>query len=271
MELSHVRQGSGPPLLLVHGIGHSLDCWRQVTPALAASHEVFAIDLPGFGDSPALGAAPTLEALTHACVAFMAAHGHERFHVAGNSLGGGIALALALGGRALSACALSPVGFVAGAAERANLQLTLLASRELAPAMVRALPVLRPPGPVRRVLHLSYAAHADRISLQALIDTYEKLAAAPGFQATRRHAINWRAPSVGHLPVPVTIAWGDKDRLLLHRPQSARARERWPAATHVTLTDCGHLPTWDDPGLIARTIAGTTAAAPTVDAAGTAA
>jgi pimeloyl-ACP methyl ester carboxylesterase len=52
----------------------------------------------------------------------------------------------------------------------------------------------------------------------------------------------------------VTVAWGDKDRLLLHGPQSARARERLPGATHVTLPDCGHLPTWDDPALVARTI-----------------
>src|SRR6478609_11822348 len=102
MELSHVRDG----------IGHSLACWRRVVPLLAADYAVFAVDLPGFGASPPLDTTPTLAALTGACRAFMAAQGHERFHVAGNSLGGGIALALALDATAYSACALSPIGFV---------------------------------------------------------------------------------------------------------------------------------------------------------------
>src|SRR6476619_4269027 len=166
MELSHVREGAGPPLLLVHGIGHSLACWRRVVPLLAADHAVFAVDLPGFGASPPLAATPTLAALTGACRAFMAAQGHERFHVAGNSLGGGIALALALDGTAYSACALSPVGFVEGAGERAVMHATLASSRAAAPAIIRALPVLgRSPAAVR-ALHLSYAAHTDRVPLE---------------------------------------------------------------------------------------------------------
>ncbi|MEA2294022.1 MAG: hypothetical protein QOE86_1661 [Solirubrobacteraceae bacterium] len=254
MELSHVREGSGPPLLLVHGIGHSLACWRQVTPRLAASHEVYAIDLPGFGESAPLAGTPTLAALAEACTAFMASHGHERFHAAGNSLGGGLSLHLALEGTALSACALSPVGFAEGAWERSVLQLTLLSSRVAAPAIIRALPALGRSRTVLRAMHFSYAAHADRVPVPELRATYESLAAAPGFAATRRHAINWRCPAGRRPPVPVTVAWGDKDRLLLYGRQSARARERLPTATHVTLEDCGHLPTWDDPALVAATI-----------------
>ncbi len=52
----------------------------------------------------------------------------------------------------------------------------------------------------------------------------------------------------------MTVAWGEHDRLLLTGPQAARARERLPAARHVALPDCGHLPTWDDPALVARVI-----------------
>jgi pimeloyl-ACP methyl ester carboxylesterase len=51
----------------------------------------------------------------------------------------------------------------------------------------------------------------------------------------------------------VTIAWAEKDRLLLPR-QAERARRALPWARHVTLFGCGHVPTWDDPGLVARTI-----------------
>jgi pimeloyl-ACP methyl ester carboxylesterase len=59
---------------------------------------------------------------------------------------------------------------------------------------------------------------------------------------------------VAALPCPVTVAWGEHDRLLLTGPQAARAAARLPSAKHVTLRDCGHLPAWDDPALVADTI-----------------
>jgi pimeloyl-ACP methyl ester carboxylesterase len=256
MALSHLRAGSGPPLLLIHGIGHSLACWRHVTPHLRG-FETFAIDLPGFGASPPLAEPPTLAALARACAAFMAEQGHERFHVAGNSLGGGIALHLALDGTALSGCGLSPVGFAEGVAERANVHLTLLASRAAAPAAARV--IAGAPALLRRASAWSYADRADRIPPAELAATFRDLAAAPGFAATRRHAINWRCPRVERTRVPVTIAWGEHDRLLLAGPQSARARERLPDATHVTLRDCGHLPTWDGPERVAEVLRRATA------------
>jgi pimeloyl-ACP methyl ester carboxylesterase len=52
--LSHVRAGSGEPLLLLHSLGGSLVQWAPVLDRLAAEREVIAIDLPGFGDSPPL-------------------------------------------------------------------------------------------------------------------------------------------------------------------------------------------------------------------------
>ena len=59
----------------------------------------------------------------------------------------------------------------------------------------------------------------------------------------------------GHTPdCPVTIAWGEKDRLLIYSRQSARARRLLPDARHVTLHGCGHVPTWDDPEQVARVL-----------------
>ena len=69
-----------------------------------------AVDLPGFGASPPLDGTPTVEALAAAVEAL----GLERPHVAGNSLGGGIALELGRRGSARSVCAISPIGFAAG-------------------------------------------------------------------------------------------------------------------------------------------------------------
>ena len=75
--------------MLLHGVGDTLAAWTPVRELLAAEHEVVALDLPGFGRSRMLGEAPTPAALARAVAAFM---GPDPFHVAGNSLGGGIAL-----------------------------------------------------------------------------------------------------------------------------------------------------------------------------------
>src|SRR6478735_2509293 len=51
-SLTHDRRGSGPPLLLIHGIGSHWQVWHPLLPALAPHRDVIAIDLPGFGTSP---------------------------------------------------------------------------------------------------------------------------------------------------------------------------------------------------------------------------
>ena len=53
MELAFERRGTGAPLILIHGIGHHWQAWLPVMDRLAASRTVIAIDLPGFGVSPA--------------------------------------------------------------------------------------------------------------------------------------------------------------------------------------------------------------------------
>jgi pimeloyl-ACP methyl ester carboxylesterase len=253
--LSHVREGSGPPLLLTHGIGLSYQSMDGVTERLARDFEVYAVDLPGFGDSPRLDGPPTMRALTQACAEFMAAQGHERFHVAGNSLGGGVALHLALEDRVLSACGLSPIGFADGW-DRAYLHLTLRytgAAGAIAAGLMRS--AAGDIGVIRRALVRQYVEHGHRQPADVYVDTFARLNAAGGYFPTARHAINWRCPQEATLPCPVTIAWGEHDRLLLTAPQSARARAWLPSARHVTLAGCGHLPAWDDPALVAETIA----------------
>lgn len=242
--LHHVRTGQGPPLLLVHGIAMSHHAFHGTAEALAGDFTVYAVDLPGFGESDLLPGPPTMRALADACAELV----DEPFAVAGNSLGGGVALHLALDGRAGAACALSPVGFVEGW-EKLWLH-----------AITRSAGVLFPPlaplgdfAPVRKYGVAVIAEHGDRVSPErfraALAD-----AQRPGLQPAASHALNWRAPSVASLPCPVTIAWSEKDRLLLYGPQSARARERMPSARHVTLDGLGHVPMWDDPDATARVI-----------------
>src|SRR3954471_21618318 len=112
MTLAHVRRGSGPPLALIHGIGSQWQMWEPVLERLSREREVIALDLPGFGDSEEHRARPTVESLADAAAEFLDGVGLGGAHVAGNSLGGGVALTMARAGTARSACPLSPSGFV---------------------------------------------------------------------------------------------------------------------------------------------------------------
>ena len=75
--IAHARTGSGTPLVLVHGVGARREMWDPVVPALAARHEVVAVDLPGFGESPPLTApqSPSPPALAAALASWFAEAG----------------------------------------------------------------------------------------------------------------------------------------------------------------------------------------------------
>ena len=261
MRLEHERKGAGPPLVVLHGIGHNHRGWHPVTHRLATRHEVYAVDLPGFGRSRTLrDREPTVMHLADAVEAFMAAQGHERFHVVGNSLGGGIALELARRPCALSACAISPIGFWKTPG-RVWLNFQLLLTWHFTQVMLPLVGKLARSGALRRgLLSIVAEAHGERVPPEVLAEGMRQLVFAPGFQATRR-ATMYETFAGGDLGCPVTVAWGDHDRLLTYRTQSRRARSALPTATHVTLLDCGHVPVYDDPDQVARVILETTARA----------
>ena len=258
MQLNHHRAGSGEPLVLLHGIGSHWQMWEPVLPRLTASHDVIAIDLPGFGDSPMPppGTPAGLDSLCSLVLDFLGELGIERPHVAGNSLGGMMTLELGRRGAARTACALSPAGFFNRAellSARATLQVTIRLTRRLAP---RADKLLGRPR-ARRLLMNTFMAHPERVPVAEAVSSVRAMAGAPWFDETLHRIGRWA--HAGAIDVPVTIAWGEKDRLLFPR-QGERAVAAIPSARLVALTGCGHLPTFDDPGQVARVMLETTAA-----------
>lgn len=238
--------------MLLHGIGDSSRMWTPVLGLLAGERECWALDLPGFGRSLTLrDEDPTPPALARAVVAFMAEQGVARFHVAGNSLGGGVALEIARAGAARSVCAIGPIGFAEGR-ELLLLDTSLRATRKLGETILPALDRVPLAAPVRRLLTLQMIFRGQRVPAELLADTLRDLALAPGFLPALGPMLAYRFE--GALPCPVTVAWGEHDRLNLYGPQSARARERLADAHHVTLTGCGHIATWDDPEQVARVL-----------------
>ncbi|MGW1725997.1 alpha/beta fold hydrolase [Streptomyces sp. NPDC002306] len=254
VTVSYARVGSGEPLLLLHGIGHHRQAWDPVVDILATERDVIAVDLPGFGASPALpdGLSYDLATTSRVFGAFCAALELNRPHVAGNSLGGLLALDLGREKLVRSVTALSPAGFWSQT-ERRYAFGVLLAMRQIA----RRLPLplverLAGTAAGRTALTSTIYARPGRRSPEAVVAETLALVNAPGFDATLRSGIDVRFTD--DVPgVPVTVAWGTRDRLLVRR-QGVRAKQIIPRARLVRLPGCGHCPMNDDPALVARVI-----------------
>jgi pimeloyl-ACP methyl ester carboxylesterase len=259
-QLDFDRRGAGEPILLLHGIGSHWEMWTPVHDRLARERDVVSISLPGFGRSAPLdGEPPTVAALARAVATFAREElGLERAHVAGNSLGGWIALELARTGFARSACGLSPAGFWNGpelAYTRTSLRVLRAAAERLAP---RAGGIARTAAG-RTALFAQVVARPWQMEAGEAARGLRNLAHSPGFHATLDHSITGAYDRAARLDgVPVTIAWGALDALLL--PWQRRRAQAWiPGAEVIGLRACGHVPTYDDPAAVARVLLGASA------------
>jgi pimeloyl-ACP methyl ester carboxylesterase len=235
------RLGAGPALVLLHPLGADRRVWALVIPLLAGERELIAVDLPGFGGSPPLrGAEPTPARLAEAVAAGLAARGVEDYAVAGNSLGGWIALELALAGRARSAVAIAPAGLWREplAPRRATARAAARAALPFAGALARV-PALR------RAAMAGFVAHPDRMPARAVRDLIRAYALAPGFPEVDAAMRASTFGALADIRVPVTLAWPEHDRIV------ARLRHPPPNVRTVVLRDAGHLPMWDDPEQVA--------------------
>jgi pimeloyl-ACP methyl ester carboxylesterase len=256
------RGGSGPPLVLIHGF---IDCWRTwdlVIPELEKRHDVLAPALVGHAGGPPLGdrevtAGLMVESLEQA----MDDAGFDTAHVAGNSLGGYLALQLAARGRARSVVALAPGGGWAEGDESYKQGLDFF------PQLVQQVGAIAP--------------HADRLvqspegKRRATLFTtvnYEHIPAALLAHQTRAVAacegvvpMTEYAKRVGYdldaerIECPVRIVWGTEDKLLPWPSAATRYREDWlPHADWVVLDGVGHSPQLDVPLETAQLILGFT-------------
>jgi pimeloyl-ACP methyl ester carboxylesterase len=247
------RGGSGEPLVLIHGIGHTWRGWKPMLPLLERRFDVLAVDLPGFGYSEPFpeGFDSTPDALADAVEDEMARAGFDRAHIAGNSLGGWIALELARRGRAETVTAISPAGLQHGR-ERDWGAYVLRAMRWLARTAPPPEPLLRNPV-TRSLLAGPSLARPWRKDPDELIEETELFASNPGFEATLPHTFHAQPRGLTTLDTPVLILWGTMDVVLIPR-QGRRFERLIPGAELRYVRGIGHVPMSDAPEQLADAI-----------------
>ena len=254
LSIRYLAAGEGPPLVLLHGAGdNSLD-WRWVLPALAHKHRVYAPDLPGSPDSARPTADYSPAFFERFVAAFVDALGIGQATFLGNSLGGLIALRLALSEPArVTALVLVDSAGLGSAVNPAFTSVNVPGLGEAAIPFWRtsvgayqrawgrtALLFAHPPGSVPR----EWLAEQCRLAqspgyleahltvLRALVD--------PGGQ---REVLVDRLP---RLEIPTLVGWGARDRVF-PESQAKDASARLRRGSLAVIPDCGHLPHIESP------------------------
>jgi pyruvate dehydrogenase E2 component (dihydrolipoamide acetyltransferase) len=223
--------GESTPVLLVHGFSGDLNSWALTQPVLAEAREAIALDLPGHGSSTKEVGAGDVGALAAAALDFMDALGLERAHLVGHSLGGAIALQLAL-----------------DHPERAA-SLTLIASVALGPEIsmdfIDGLIAAKRNKHMRAVLEM--LVHDPATIGRELVEEKIRFKRIDGVDAALRGIAEAAfgggeqslalAGRLGDLAVPAQVIWGAGDRIV---PASHAEGLPETIAVHI-LPEAGHM------------------------------
>ncbi|SDM03786.1 alpha/beta fold hydrolase [Arthrobacter sp. ok362] len=258
-RLRYRKTGSGEPVLLLHGIGQSLDDWNEQHERLSERHTVYSVDLPGFAYSERLSGPATLANLADVLPALLDALGvHAPLPVIGNSLGGAVAMKLAADhSDRVSALVLANS---AGFGKEVALVLRLLAFRPLGALLMRP----DESASRRTVESLFYdktvvtdarVGHAFALSQRAthrqtLLDVARDLGTISGVRA------EWRTALIGTLAqseVPTLVVWGDHDHILPFSHLGA-ATASLPRSESYVFSNTGHMPQIERPDEFAAVV-----------------
>jgi pimeloyl-ACP methyl ester carboxylesterase len=251
-DIAFERGGSGEPLVLIHGTGSSRAVWKPVRSRLERERDVIAVDLPGHGESPLAPwhIAPAPPGYARILVGFLDDLDIEQAHLAGNSVGGWTALELAKLGRARSVVAIGPAGLweVSPRSSYWSLRLDRFGARRLDAALTRALRTRAG----RIALMGQVVGRPQQLPPDDAIEMIRTMGRTRGFREHLELTTRLRFEGGHEIRVPVTVAFGTRERLL---PRKGRLRGELPPHTRwIDLEGCGHVPMWDDPELVARTI-----------------
>jgi pimeloyl-ACP methyl ester carboxylesterase len=242
--------------VLLHGLGHRRQAWDAVLPLLTPHRTVTTIDLPGHGESDDLDAKgqDPVEVIGGQVIALLNELKIGRPHIAGNSLGGALALGAGARGRAKTVTGLSPAGFWAASWQypycKGVFNSMQAAAANLGPNVTK----LAGSAAGRTVLNAAIMAKPWRISAeQAEGDAIAFFRAKDAVRQILAERLEFAEAANIPSDVRVTIAWGAKDRLL-PRSQGHVAKRHLPTARFLLLPGCGHVPMTDNPELVANVL-----------------
>jgi pimeloyl-ACP methyl ester carboxylesterase len=255
-------EGDGPPLVLLHGFADSADTWRLVLDRLAREgRRAIALDLPGFATAGRLKPGPVLpqlDAFAAAAIRHVADEAGSNVVVAGNSLGGCMALravqdpSLPLGG----AVPVSPAGFDHPVWFRIIESFPLVRALLAAPLPERV---------VRAVVGEAYrqlAFAAPRAAPAAVVSTFaghhRRRADAARFLEVGRMLLPELQGcfELDRIEAPILLVWGDRDRMVTHRGSRhlVEALGRRGDFGYELYENCGHCPQVEMPDRLTRSI-----------------
>lgn len=201
-----------PPLVLFHGVSNSARIWKDVVPLLHDDYELIVPTSAGHRGGAAQQGALSIARLVDEAEGVLDSRGLNAAHLAGNSMGGWIALELAGRGRALSVCALSPAGcWTPGATDETHATSTIRRARRLAQIATPLAPLALRSASIRRRSLRDAAVHGDRLTPDQALEIARDLVgctAAPDLLGTSECL----AP-LHPLPCPVTLAWAAEDKI----------------------------------------------------------
>ena len=248
-----------PPLVLIHGLGSAATAFKPIIPALAQSFRVITVDLPGHGQS-AYNKAQAMDPKSLGRSVFESVeseYGIDKFHVAGNSLGGWIALEMAADKpeRIESLTALAPAGlWLKPASGRVPSEAqSYYIAKVLRPLIRVGLHAIA----LRKIGYSNVSPKWQELSYEICYDSAYAMGHATGYFQAWDGMLGKRFEAYVPESVPVTILFGDTDNTLPY-PHS---QERSLAPAHsswMVIDNCGHAPMWDYPQLIAKIIKETT-------------
>jgi pimeloyl-ACP methyl ester carboxylesterase len=239
--------GEGPPVVLLHGLGGCWQTWLENIEALAQQHRVLAVDLPGFGSSPALPAPFEFTLLVDIVAEVLERCEAPAATLVGHSLGGLIALVLAESRPELvaSLALVSGGGVELGRARLSALMrsfrvLDLVLSRPGMPDRIARTPAMR-----RAMVRVAVAdprALSEQLARQIIPPMN-----APGFVATAMAGARFVRTAPAPSPrCPTLLLWGRQDRILPLRTAEALER-RLPSAELQVIDGAGHCAMFEQP------------------------
>ncbi|MCA9677200.1 MAG: alpha/beta fold hydrolase [Kofleriaceae bacterium] len=250
-RLAYLDRGAGDPLVCVHGFGGDKETWLLMAPWLPRRWRTVLLDLPGHGASSAIGEADASARAQAATLArFLDARGIDRAIVAGNSMGGGIALRFAhdFPDRVRALVLVASVGPVVidneltRALARGD-NLLVPSSRQQTDDFLRTVTARPPrvPRAIQRYVTAQRVAAQDRLQII--------------FRGWAQHRAGDGVPTdLAGLDVPALVLHGALDRII-HPATADDLAARLPRARRVILDGIGHVPQLEAPSDVARRIA----------------